>query len=130
MPFDQACTQSKAGREPFVAGDPVIQSDGWAERAAHWSSSEVTARPRKKQVGELRSPLVLTGHGMRLRLNHGALEIRNGFTHYPQQREEWRYFKGEQRRPSRILLLDGDGGITLDVLGSGPIKQFERRGLL
>jgi CRISPR-associated endonuclease Cas1 len=70
---------------------------------------------------------------MRLRINHGALEIRNGFTHYPQQREELRIFPGEMLRPSRIILLDGSGAITLDVISwlstqNIPLFQLDYRG--
>jgi CRISP-associated protein Cas1 len=54
---------------------------------------------------------------MRLRVNHGALEVHNGFTHYPQLREEWRFFPGDPILPSRIILLDGSGAVTLNVLG-------------
>jgi CRISPR-associated protein Cas1 len=53
---------------------------------------------------------------MHLRISHGALEVRNGFTHYPQQREERRYFRGDPGRPSRIIVLDGSGSVTFDVL--------------
>ena len=42
--------------------------------------------------------------------------IRNGFTHYPQKREEYRFFRGDLSLPSRIILLDGSGTISFDVL--------------
>jgi CRISP-associated protein Cas1 len=34
-----------------------------------------------------REPLILSGHGISLRIEGGALTIRNGFTHYPQKQE-------------------------------------------
>ena len=46
----------------------------------------------------------------------GTLLIRNGFTHYPQQREEIRYFRGDLERPAQIVILDGSGSISFDVL--------------
>ena len=46
----------------------------------------------------------------------GALIIQNGFTHYPQQRKIFRYFKGDLSLPERIILLDGSGSISFDVL--------------
>jgi CRISPR/Cas system-associated endonuclease Cas1 len=46
----------------------------------------------------------------------GTLLVRNGFTHYPQAREEFRYFRGDLARPARIILLDGSGSISFDVL--------------
>jgi CRISPR-associated endonuclease Cas1 len=52
-----------------------------------------------------------------LRVDAGSLLIRNGFTHYPQERECYRYFRGDLSLPSRIVLLDGNGTISLDVLG-------------
>jgi hypothetical protein len=40
----------------------------------------------------------------------------NGFTHYPQKREIVRYFPGDVSLPERIILLDGSGSISFDVL--------------
>ena len=42
--------------------------------------------------------------------------VQDGFTHYPQQRDEFRFFRGDWRTPSRIVLIDGSGGLTFDVL--------------
>ena len=53
---------------------------------------------------------------MSLRVENGALTIRNGFTHYPQQREIIRYFHGDVALPERTILLDGSGSISFDVL--------------
>jgi CRISPR/Cas system-associated endonuclease Cas1 len=47
----------------------------------------------------------------------GSLLIRNGFTRYPQNRESYRYFRGDLSLPSRIVLLDGNETVSLDVLG-------------
>jgi len=60
--------------------------------------------------------LILCGHGVSLRVEGGTLLIKNGFTHYPQQREEYRYFQGDLDRPARIIVLDGSGSISFDVL--------------
>jgi hypothetical protein len=52
-----------------------------------------------------------------LRVEGGALTIRNGFTHYPQKQETYRFFKGElTTTPPRIIVLDGNGSISFDVL--------------
>jgi CRISP-associated protein Cas1 len=51
-----------------------------------------------------------------LRVENGALTIQNGFTHYPQKREIIRYFPGDVALPERIILLDGSGSISFDVL--------------
>ena len=53
---------------------------------------------------------------MSLRIENGALTIQNGFTHYPQKREIIRYFRGDVALPERIILLDGSGSISFDVL--------------
>ena len=103
--------------ERLSTSNVARQEESWAERAQHWAAHDSpTARTHGHHQRKLRAPLVLTGHGMHLRINHGALEVRNGFTHYPQNREEWRFFRGDPRRPSRIVALDGSGAITLDVL--------------
>jgi CRISPR-associated protein Cas1 len=51
-----------------------------------------------------------------LRVENGSLTIQNGFTHYPQKRETIRYFRGDVALPERIILLDGSGSISFDVL--------------
>lgn len=104
----------------------------WAEREQLWSSSLRRSLSSKASM-LARQPLILSGHGMALRINHGALEVRNGFTHYPQAREEWRFFRGDPKLPPRIILLDGSGGITLDVLAwlaeqNIPLIQLDWRG--
>jgi CRISP-associated protein Cas1 len=51
-----------------------------------------------------------------LRIEGGALTIQNGFTRYSQKREIIRYFPGDLSLPERIILLDGSGSISFDVL--------------
>jgi CRISPR-associated endonuclease Cas1 len=53
---------------------------------------------------------------MCLRVDNGSLIVRNGFTHYPQALDERRYFPGDRRRPSRIIVVDGSGSLTFDVM--------------
>ena len=89
---------------------------GWAERCQYWLTSPVpNQRPvrRRRQTHEL---LILAGHGIRLRVDNGSLVVRNGYTHYPQSAEEHRFFRGDRLLPSRIIVLDGSGSITFDVL--------------
>ena len=96
--------------------DPAIDGQSWAERCHYWlTAPPVNPRPfrRRRHTHE---PLILTGHGMRLRVNHGALVVRNGFTHYPQPVEEYRFFRGDRTLPSRIIVLDGSGSLSFDVL--------------
>jgi CRISPR-associated endonuclease Cas1 len=78
-------------------------------------SSRALSKKRATREREA-NPLILSGHGVSLRIDGGSLLIRNGFTHYPQKREEHRFFRGDLSLPPRIVILDGSGSISLDVL--------------
>lgn len=60
--------------------------------------------------------MVLCGHGVSLNVDRGTLLVRDGLTHYPQTRKEHRIFPGDPTRPSRILVVDGSGNITFEVI--------------
>jgi CRISP-associated protein Cas1 len=98
--------------------EPPSQADGliWAERCSHWLGVPTALKRRGPPPRREHVPLVLTGHGMYLCVHHGALVVRNGFTHYPQQAEEYRFFRGDRTLPSRIILIDGSGTLSFDVL--------------
>lgn len=105
----------------------------WADRSEFWLQ-KIAPKSRQflKRAG-IAEPLILTGHGVSLRIDHGSLLVRNGFTHYPQDREEWRFFSGDWRLPSRIVLLDVDGGISFAALSwlqhcQIPMVQIDWRG--
>jgi len=88
----------------------------WCDRSELWSrrtSRDTAGRAKRERP---RSPLILTGHGVSLQIEGGALTIRNGFTHYPQKQEAYRFFKGEPAIPERIIILDGSGSVSFDVL--------------
>ena len=88
----------------------------WLDRSSLWgqkASKRTKERPKRERP---REPLVLSGHGVSLRIEGGTLTIRNGFTHYPQKQETYRFFKGELVIPQRIIMLDGSGSISFDVL--------------
>ena len=89
---------------------------GWADRCAYWHKKSTPKTGNFKRRAGVRQPLVLTGHGVRLRIDRGSLHVRNGLTHYPQQPETWRFFSGDWRLPSRIVVLDVDGGVSFDAL--------------
>src|SRR5437764_3502894 len=91
------------------------QSD-WAIRNQYWILKVQDGAKRRRLRERQREPLILCGHGVSLNVDGGTLLIRNGLTHYPQQREEFRFFKGEPAIPPRIIMLDGSGCISFDVL--------------
>jgi len=102
--------------------DPLdeIDDDLWAERAKYWESQAPDQQPISKMYGRgavrERRPLVLTGHGVRLKVERGTLFIQNGFTYYPQKRQEYRLFPGDWRLPSQIILIESSGSISLHVI--------------
>jgi CRISP-associated protein Cas1 len=124
-----------ASNNPLVLLDRSTRNDdsSWAERSAYWLKKSAPKPRRFMQRAGVRLPLILSGHGVRLRVDHGSLLVQDGFTHYPQQRETWRFFPGEWRLPSRIVLLDADGGLTFDALAwlsrhDVPLVQLNWRG--
>lgn len=81
-----------------------------------WQSRVAKASGRRTKRAKAQRALILAGHGVSLRVESSALIIQNGFTHYPQQREVIRYFRGDVAPPERVILLDGSGSISFDVL--------------
>lgn len=108
---DQAAGGSNLGSQIRSVDDT-----SWQERCDHWLNSSTKQRRPGRARRHINEPLVLTGHGMRLCVDNGALVIRNGFTYYPQALDERRYFPGDRKRPSRIIVVDGSGSLTFDVM--------------
>ncbi len=110
-----------------AAEEEAYEEAAWARRGRHWQG-EATMKPGPPRAYKWRNaerkPLVLVGHGVRLRVHQGSLIVQNGFTHYPQEREELRLFPGDRKLPSRIISLDSDGSISLDV-----IKWLSQQGI-
>ena len=95
---------------------PDATADEWASRSEFWLA-ECGKLQRKRRIRDRNTiPLILTGHGTSMRIEAGSLVIRQGFTHYPQQQEAYRYFRGELSLPPIIILLDGSGSLSFDVL--------------
>jgi CRISPR-associated endonuclease Cas1 len=88
----------------------------WAARADHWLSELAMFAPKRRLRQRNLAPLILCGHGVSLRIENGALVVRDGFTHYPQKQDCRRYFPRDLELPTRILLLDGSGTLSFDVL--------------
>lgn len=95
-----------------VSADDV----SWAVRNEHWLSRDLVPRRYSARWERSTRPLVLCGHGASLRVDKGSLLIRDGFTHWPQERIEYRLFKGARDLPPRIVMLDGSGSLSFDVL--------------
>jgi CRISP-associated protein Cas1 len=103
--------------EPTPADMELEEDDSaWAARSGMWQSRVAKASARRTKRAKAHPALIIAGHGVSLRVENGALTIQNGFTHYPQQREIIRYFRGDVTLPERIILLDGSGSISFDVL--------------
>jgi CRISPR-associated protein Cas1 len=103
--------------EPTPADMQLEEDDiAWATRSSMWRAQVERASSRRTKRAKAAPALTLAGHGVSLRIVGGALTIQNGFTHYPQQREIFRYFRGDLSLPERIVLLDGSGGVSFDVL--------------
>jgi CRISPR-associated endonuclease Cas1 len=105
----------------------------WAERNEYWLKKTPIKSQRFLKRAGVRQVLILSGHGVHLRVDHGSLLVRNGFTHYPQQQETWQFFPGDWRLPSRIVLLDVDGSISFHALSwlsihEIPLVQINWRG--
>jgi CRISPR-associated protein Cas1 len=99
--------------------DDVAQTDNesseWAGRSEFWNSYS-PKRKRGRQKIQFREPLILAGHGIRIRVDHNTLLIRNGLTHFPQAENEIRLFPGDARLPDRVVILDGSGGVSFEAL--------------
>jgi hypothetical protein len=120
-------------QQPEPNSTDIDDDAEWAERSAYWQEQAAWTPRHPHQKRRHRNPLVLGGHGVRLRIDRGSLFVQNGFTHYPQRREEWRFFPGHPDLPSRIVVVDGNGSLTFDVLAwlsaqGIPLVQVNWRG--
>ena len=106
---------STAGRSKY----PLKSLPGdlaWADRCNYWLKKTPPKSREFIAKAGIRQPLILTGHEVNLRVEKGSLLVRDGFTHYPQQRDTWRFFPGDWRLPSRIVVVDVDGGLSFAAL--------------
>lgn len=88
----------------------------WTARSEHWLAQSIASKSPRGLRERQSSPLVLCGDGVHLRIEKGTLHIRGGLTHYPQERETYRFFRGDLDLPSRIVAVDCSGGLSFDVL--------------
>ncbi len=111
--------RSKNEPVPVTPAHEILETDDleWAQRAAYWEGQSAPKKTRSSTTSRKKAEaLILSGHGVRLQVEHGTLVVQNGFTHYPQKRENWRLFPGQRNQPGRIVMLDGDGSLSFDVL--------------
>jgi len=102
-----------------------VKDAAWTDRGDYWDRSA---------FGFSRdAPLVLTGHGAHISVHQGTLLIRDGFTRYPQAQTVHRLFPGTPDLPSAVVLVDGDGQVSVDALQwlsvqSAPLIVLDWRG--
>ncbi len=102
-----------------LSGADEADDTAWAERGDYWGQ-EADQPQRSAAKGAHRtteaSPLILSGHGVGLQVQRGALLVQDGFTHHPQTRRQWRLFPSDRDLPSRIIVLGTHGGVSFEVL--------------
>jgi CRISP-associated protein Cas1 len=90
-------------------------SEAYRDRCEYWGTEFVPKTPRRLRARES-TPLVLTGHGLSLRVGRGCLLVRDGNTHYPATQRRWRFLPGALDIPRIFVIIDGSGEITMDAL--------------
>ena len=95
---------------------PSDDAQDWADRSEHWLELAASQKTKRRKRYRHSGSLLLNGHGASMRVENGALVIRDGFTHYPQEQVRHRFFPGDLKLPTRMLLLDGSGTLSFEVL--------------
>ena len=109
--------KSPAKQNQTLAIPPLsTPTSAWATRAEIWRGRIERTSARRTKRAKARPALILAGHGVSLNIRGGALALQNELTHYPQVRETHLFFRGDVDLPERIILLDGSGSISFDVL--------------
>lgn len=112
----------------------IAQDDnGWLQRSQYWSAPASQKGRRGRRPRQVHEPLLLAGYGVRIWVDQDCLIVRDGFTHHPQELQERRYFPGDRTMPSRIVIIDAKGFLTLDAISwladrGIPIIQLDWRG--
>lgn len=88
----------------------------WGERNEFWQEKLRQSEPKRRKRERRKHALVLTGHNVTISVDSGTLFIRNGKTHFPQTRDELRFFPGHLSIPPRIVMIDGSGQVTFDAI--------------
>jgi CRISPR-associated endonuclease Cas1 len=98
-----------------AAESSSFDSNDWVARNEHWLDQSKPSRRRAKRERS-KEPLILCGHGVSLNIDRGTLFIRDGLTHYPQERTTYRFYPGDLALPPRIIMLDGSGSLSFEVI--------------
>ena len=94
----------------------ISSSSEWTARSEHWLKDLIGLTGTRALRERRSTPLILTGDGVQMRVEKSTLHIRGGLTHYPQEQETYRFFKGDLDLPPRIVTVDCSGGLSFDVL--------------
>lgn len=94
----------------------ISSPSDWAARSEYWLQHSIGLSGTRALRERRSTPLILTGDGVQMRVEKGTLHIRGGLTHYPQEQETYRFFKGDLDLPPRIVTVDCSGGLSFDVL--------------
>lgn len=105
--------KSTANNSPDLFG---VAPGDWANRSRKWQLDIAKSENRRPAKKRQKRPLILTGHGVSLRVERNTLVVKNGLTHYPQEQEIIRFFPGELSLPPRIIFLDCSGSISFSVM--------------
>lgn len=112
----KASSRGRGSRKNHIFSEDKSVGSVWADRCSYWAEQLPLTKIDRRRKRSERPSLILTGHGVYMRVERGTLLVRNGLTHYPQQHEEWRFFPGEWRAPSKIIVIDAKGSITFEAL--------------
>jgi hypothetical protein len=85
-----------------MQGVNALDDREWAERSRHWGDRSTRRKDKRVWRQPSSDPLILAGHGVSFQIEAGTLLVRNGFTHYQQKQEIYRFFKGDADLPPRI----------------------------
>ncbi len=96
--------------------EETVKKDEWVERCDYWSQIATNSEPKRKRRERRKTPLVVTGYNLSVRVDKGRLIVCEGTTHYPSKPSEHIFFKGGLDVPARLVLVDGNGSISLDAL--------------
>jgi len=101
------------GRLPAIYDSDNLdwQDSSWRERGEYWDSVVKATRETDRSA-----PLSIAGHGALVRVDGNMLVVRDGFTHHPHRRVEWRFHPRDAALPERIVLLSCDGAISVPAL--------------